>query len=399
MLALLLSIMSFYKFQADSIFTGTKILSSNHVLIVDEQKIIQEITNEKDAGADIQKLNGIITPGFINCHCHLELSHMKGLIPEKTGLVDFVFSVVTQRHFPEEEILQAIATAENEMIQNGIAAAGDISNIPFTNTQKLQQNLHYYNFVESSGWLPEVARQRFERSKEMYDLFSKHFPASIVPHAPYSVSNDLWNLIKPFYKNKAVSIHNQETAFEDELFLQNSGDFVRMYQMMNLDSSFFKPSGKSSLQTYFDKLADAAHVLLVHNTFTKEKDVEFVKNARPDGSVSFCLCVNANQYIEQSMPPIEMLRKHQCNIVLGTDSLASNWSLSILDEMKTIQKNFASVPLEELLTWATLNGAKALQMDDKLGSFEKGKKPGVVLLQGKGVNFKDLQSVVPKKLL
>lgn len=391
--------MSFYKWQADSIFTGTKMLSSNHVLIINEQKIIQEITDEKDAGEDIQKLNGILTPGFINCHCHLELSHMRGLIPEKTGLVDFVFSVVRQRHFPEEEMLEAIANAENEMIQNGIAAAGDISNTLFTNTQKLQQNLHYYNFVETSGWLPHVAFERFERSKEVYDLFVKHFPASIVPHAPYSVSDDLWSLIKPFYKNKTVSIHNQETAFEDELFLQNSGDFVRMYKMMNLDSTFFKPSGKSSLQTYFNKLADAAHVLLVHNTFMKEKDIEFVKNARTIDSVSFCLCVNANQYIEQNIPPIEMLRKHHCNIVLGTDSLASNWSLSILDEMKNIQQNFPLIPLEELLTWATLNGAKALQMNDKLGSFEQGKQPGVVLLQGFDVNFKDLQSVVPKRLL
>ncbi len=391
--------MRFNKLQADAIFTGTKMLSSNHVLILDEQKIIQEITDEKDAGEGIQKLKGILTPGFINCHCHLELSHMKGLIPEKTGLVDFVFSVVTQRHFAEEEILEAIANAESEMIQNGIAAAGDISNTSFTNAQKLQQNLHYYNFVETSGWLPQVARQRFERSKEVYDLFEKHFPASIVPHAPYSVSDDLWSLIKPFYTNKAVSIHNQETAFEDELFLHNSGDFTRMYKMMNLDTSFFKLSGKSSLQTYFHKLTDAAHVILVHNTFIKEKDVEFVKNARPDDFVSFCLCVNANQYIEQSLPPVEMFRKKHCNIVLGTDSLASNWSLSILDEMKTIQKSFPSIPLEELLMWATLNGARALQMDNKLGSFEKGKQPGVVLLQGFDVNFKDLQSVVVKRLV
>ncbi|MEJ7683288.1 MAG: amidohydrolase family protein [Segetibacter sp.] len=137
-----------------------------------------------------------------------------------------------------------------------------------------------------------------------------------------------------------MSIHNQETVFEDELFLQNSGDFVRMYQMMKLDNSFFKASGKSSLQTYFNELEDAAHVLLVHNTFTKEQDIEFVRKARPDNSVSFCLCVNANQYIEQSIPPVDMLRKHRCNIVLGTDSLASNWSVNILDEMKTIQKNF-----------------------------------------------------------
>ena len=160
--------------------------------------------------------------------------------------------------------------------------------------------------------------------------------------------------------------------------------------MMNLDNSFYEASGKSSLQTYFSKLEEASHVLLVHNTFTKEQDVTFVKNTRPGNSVSFCLCVNANQYIERSIPPVDILRKQGCNIVLGTDSLASNWSLSILDEMKTIQNKFPSIPLEELLRWATINGAQALQMNDKLGSFEKGKQPGIVLLHNLDVNQKEI---------
>jgi cytosine/adenosine deaminase-related metal-dependent hydrolase len=74
-----------------------------------------------------------------------------------------------------------------------------------------------------------------------------------------------------------------------------------------------------------------------------------------------------------------MLRTNNVNIVLGTDSLASNRSLNIAAEIQTIRKNFPSIPLAEILQWATLNGAKALQMDDTLGSFEKGKKSGVVL--------------------
>jgi cytosine/adenosine deaminase-related metal-dependent hydrolase len=379
--------MRFHKFQADNIFTGTEMLPPNYVLICGEQGILQEIVNESEAGDDIQKLKGVLTPGFINCHCHLELSHMRGLIPKKTGLIDFVFSVVTQRHFPEDEILEAIAKAENEMIQNGIVAVGDITNNLLTLHQKQNQNFHYYNFVETSGWLPEIAQQRFERSLENYVALSKLSPASLVPHAPYSVSEPLWQLIKPFYQNKVVSIHNQETVFEDELFLQNSGDFLRMYEMMKFDTSFYKPSGKSSLQTYFDNLTKAAHVLLVHNTFTKEEDVAFVKKARPDNSVSFCLCVNANLYIEQAVPPIPMFRENACNIVLGTDSLASNWTLSIVDEMKTIQKSFPLIPLTELLSWATINGAK-------------GKQPGVVLLENVDVNNSaTLQFAKPRRLL
>jgi imidazolonepropionase-like amidohydrolase len=93
-------------------------------------------------------------------------------------------------------------------------------------------------------------------------------------------------------------------------------------------------------------------------------------------------------YIENALPPIEMLRKNNCKIVLGTDSLASNWSLNILDEIKTIRKNFPEIPLAETLQWGTSNGAKALQMDDVLGSFERGKRPGVVLVNEKELAVK-----------
>lgn len=392
--------MSFRKFQADYLFTGMEMLSSSHVLICDEHGIVQEVLPEQEAGDNIQKLAGVLTPAFINCHCHLELSHMHGLIPEKTGLIDFVFSVVTQRHFPEEEILDAISHAENEMIQNGIIAVCDICNNLLTLKQKQKRNIHYYNLVEASGWLPDVAPQRFQRSKEAFDAFSKVSPTSIVPHAPYSVSENLWSLIKPFYQEGVVSIHNQETIFEDELFLYNSGDFVRMYEMMKLDTLFYKPSGKSSLQTYFSHLVGASNILLVHNTFTKEEDVAFAIKNNAGHSVSFCLCVNANFYIERAIPPIEMLRKNNCSIVLGTDSLASNHHLSILNEMKTINKTHPSIPLNELLTWATYNGAIALQMNDTLGSFEKGKKPGVVLLENLiGVDNETFQKAKATRLL
>ncbi len=400
--------MSYLKFQADNIFTGIEMLDSNSVLITNEEGVVQDIVLEKDAGDDIQYFHGILTPGFINCHCHLELSHMKGLIPEKIGLIDFVFKVVTERHFDEEEILEAIADAEDEMLENGIVAAGDICNNTLTLSQKLKGRLAYYNFIEVSGWLPPIAEQRFIRSKAYYDAFvnselsianedetkqlatgnwqlatpNYKLQTSLVPHAPYSVSEELWNLILPFFHNKTISIHNQETSFEDELFLQNGGDFLRMYQLMKIDNSFFKPTGKSSLQSYFHKLNHAKNVMLVHNTFTAQSDVEFanLQSAIYNLQLFWCLCVNANLYIENKVPPVDIFFKNGCTIVLGTDSLAGNWSLNLMDEMKSIQRYFPDITMEQLLQWATINGAKALQMDNMLGSFEKGKQPGVVLI-------------------
>src|SRR5215471_2262909 len=153
--------MLFKKFKADHIFTGTEMLDDNFVLITNVDGIVEDIITQNDAGGDIQYFKGILTPGFINCHCHLELSHMKGLIPERTGLVDFVFKVVTERHFDEKEMLEAISNAEDEMLANGIVAAGDICNNALTLSQKLKGRLAYYNFIEVSGWLPGIASQRF----------------------------------------------------------------------------------------------------------------------------------------------------------------------------------------------------------------------------------------------
>lgn len=362
---------------------------SNKVLVVREDGRIEDIAEAADVN-DAEYHEGILTPGFINCHCHLELSHMRGLIPENTGLVDFVFKVVTQRHFPEEEILAAIDTAAEEMKKNGIVAVGDICNNTLTLLQKQKGDLHYYNFIEASGWLPSVAQTRFQRSLDIHNQFrslvqhstfnTQH--NSIVPHAPYSVSNDLWKTIQPFFKDKVVSIHNQETSFEDEFFLSGKGDFNRMYEIMKLDNSHHLPTGKTSLQSYFRNLLGAKKALLVHNTFTSQADIDYVNLQCSDNDLEshFCICINANQYIEEAAPPIDLLLANNCSIVLGTDSLASNWSLSIWDEIKSIQKFFPTIPLEQLLKWATSNGAKALDMDGELGSFDKGKRPGVIAI-------------------
>ncbi len=376
--------MGYRKYKADFLFDGYG-LHRNKTLIVDENGTIESVISNEESSDDVQLVQGILCPGFINCHCHLELSHLHGLIAEKTGLVDFVFEIVTKRNFEQKQILSAIAVAEQKMISNGIVAVGDICNNTLTWEQKQKGNLQYYTFIEVSGWLPQVAETRFKQAFEIYESFNHQSSIynCIVPHAPYSVSQNLWQLVKPCFQNKTVSIHNQETHFEDELFIQGSGDFTRMYSMMKMDNGHFLPSKKSSLQTYFSKLGTARNVMLVHNTFTKEEDVLYAKQQAIEANQNlfWCLCINANLYIEAAVPPLDMLIKNDCNIVLGTDSLASNWSLNLLDEMKSLRTYFPSLTTEQLLRFATSNGAHALQMNEKLGSFEKGKQPGVLLLK------------------
>ncbi|MCW3074156.1 MAG: amidohydrolase family protein [Flaviaesturariibacter sp.] len=382
--------MRYRKLKGDFIFDGFE-MQEGKVLIVDESGKVEALVPENEA-PDAEYHAGILSPGFINCHCHLELSHMKGLIPEGTGLVDFVLGVVTQRHFAEDEIREAIAKAEADMKAAGIVAVGDICNNTLTLEQKQKSNLRYHNFIEASGWLPSVADVRFSRALGIYKEFTTHHSplTTLVPHAPYSVSAELWRQLKPYFKNNTVSIHNQETAHENDFFQTGSGDFQRMYELMKIDNSHHQPTGKTSVQSYFHHLSEASRLLLVHNTFTSQEDLDFIQNSKFKIQNFLCLCVNANLYIEKALPPLELLRSNNMTIVLGTDSLASNWSLSIADEMRTMRKHFPAIPLVEMLRWATSNGANALGIIDRFGSFEAGKKPGVLCLQPESLLVRSL---------
>jgi len=376
------SIILYRKFRADQIFTGHEMLQENLVLVTDTDGVVIELIAAADAGDDIETHRGILSPGFINCHCHLELSHLKGLIPKHTGLVDFVFKVVTERHYEESVILAAISAAEAEMVKNGIVAVGDICNNNLTIAQKQKGNLYYRNFIETSGFPPVVAETRFQRSVDLYDTYLKVLPANaIVPHAPYSVSPELFGKINAFPNNGLLTIHNQEIPDENELFENGKGDFLRMYDKMNIDISFFKPSGRSSLQTYLPYFTKGQSVILVHNVATAAADIEFVQLATSNSQLQtyFCLCPNANLYISNKLPDMKLFSDRQ-NMVLGTDSLASNDQLSILAEIQTLQQHFPEVNPLTFLQWATINGAKALGIEKSYGSFEKGKKPGIVLI-------------------
>src|SRR5688572_7338360 len=154
--------MSYRKFRADHLFTGSQWLDDQHVLVASQEGDIEDIVPLAGAGDDIQVLKGILSPGFINCHCHLELSHLKGLIPEKTGMVDFLLQVIQQRGFDAEKISKAIEEAENSMLQNGIVAVGDICNTANTVDQKKAGRLWYHNFIETMGFVESTAMQRFE---------------------------------------------------------------------------------------------------------------------------------------------------------------------------------------------------------------------------------------------
>lgn len=360
-------------------------IANGVIEVTEEGEIIAVLTPEEAIEKKIEgieQFEGVLVPGFVNTHCHLELSHMFGKIPEQTGLPAFVREIVAQRAADDEIVLAAMGAADKQMYENGIVAVGDISNQLISKEVKQHSKLYYHTFVEVFGF-DKPSQPILEEAVKMRDSYWP-LKASIVPHAPYSVFNDLFQHIEKNTRPQDIlSIHNQETAAENEFFERGSGDFEAMYQRMGVKKTAAHGTGENAIRYHLPQMP-SNKTLLVHNTFTSKADIDFASAQHKD--LYWCLCPNANVYIENNLPDVTLFIDPRVKVTLGTDSLASNHQLSILAEMQTLQQK-KRVPFDELLKWGTINGAEFLGIADQYGSFEVGKTPGINLIEVGGAKI------------
>lgn len=394
------------KITANTIYTMASEPLTDAVLILDDQhKIIAIQPLAEHDPASVAHYQGALVPGFVNTHCHLELSHMKGKVDTGTGLIPFIQNVVTRRAAPMEEIHDAIAIAEREMLEGGIVAVGDISNVTDTFTQKAKGTMRYYTFIEFFDFLQDAnAQAEFDKYKAVFDICPtvNGSRKSAVPHAPYSVSRTLFALLNDLNRTQnglqTISIHNQETPPEQDLFLHGAGDFYDFYGKFGISLANFVPNHKPSIHFALENMEAQHRTLFVHNTLTNKNDITTAQTWA-NGKAYWATCANANLYIENRMPNYQLFLDTTVKVTIGTDSLTSNWSLSVLDELKAIARYQSYITTPTLLQWATINGAEALGFDADLGSFEVGKTPGVNLLQNLGINDTITAHTTVKKLV
>jgi aminodeoxyfutalosine deaminase len=379
------------KLTADYIYPVSSEPIRNGVVISDASgKILQIDSRENHDPATLEAYRGAIVPGFVNAHCHLELSHMKGVAPTGTGLLPFLHTVVNFRDVSQEQIDAAIEQAGRDMYEAGIVAVGDISNKADTAAVKNKSSIRYYTFVEMFDFLKDDwAQKTFDDYMKVFEQHSAEGGnrKSCVPHAPYTVSKHLFKLINRVNQSAVrspqsvvtVSIHNQETVHEDEFFLSKTGDFIEFYKAFNIPIDEFEPNGKPSIYYALENMDPRHRTIFVHNTMTQPEEIKAAE-AWSAANCFWCSCPNANLYIENRLPNYQHFLDTGAKVCLGTDSLTSNWQLSVLEEMKTIARFQSYVPFETLLQWATLNGAEALGFGEDLGTIEVGKAPGLNLL-------------------
>ena len=232
---------------ANKIYTG-KVVLENKVVVINAANSVIDIVEAKNIdSAQVETFEGVLCPGFINTHCHVELSHLFGKVGEKAGLDNFIKEIELYRKADESIVLEAIKKADEEMYSNGIMAVGDICNTANTFDSKLKSKLMYHNFFEIFAFHPSRADFVCEQGVKLFHLSQQ--PSSITPHAPYSASEKLLKLISDFaIENSSVlTIHNQETEDENLMFQSKTGKVIERIKGFGIETDFWNAPQENSI--------------------------------------------------------------------------------------------------------------------------------------------------------
>ena len=363
--------------------TSTEPLVNGFVEVEEDGTVVRTGVCEDPAKEPVF-LDGALVPGFVNAHCHVELSYMKGLFRKGTGMAGFIDQINELRDTKSlEQKVSDLTQAMDSLWEQGVVAMADISNCDDSFAVKARHPMYTRTFLEVFGTEPEdcgAVMEGVRKLKAVADGFG--IDAAPTPHACYTMSPELVTAVSAEgLKSGFLSFHSEETEEEEEMLKYGSG---KMWEnRVKAGMSVPPVTGKSSLLYFIDRLLQGhpapfdEHILLVHECCMDQEGIDAVKAVMNHPFVA--VCPLSNLFIHNALPPIDLMRRNGLKVCVGTDSLSSNDDLRIVDELFCLQRNFPEVPLGELFTWASRNGAEFLSKPE-FGALEAGKKPGLVLV-------------------
>ena len=340
----------------------------------------------RHAGAKIERVHGVIFPGLVNAHTHVELSAMRGSVPGGRGFVAWVDGFVGRRAEvdPDEE-RAAILRAAADLDAFATAAVGDVSNRLGAVHALAEHGIGGSVFHEVFGAREEALRAAVDALETALAQTVGAWPTTdlayaVAPHTLYTthpaVVHDL--MARAMGSQVVTSLHLAEHPAERRALESAEGPIVEWLRVRTNGAADGFPWPRKSPIAHADAVgAIGPHVLSVHVTDARPDEMALLRerNAR------VVLCPRSNLHIELKLPPLIALRAAGIEAALGTDSLASNASLDVLAEAVALRDRFPTLPAAELVQMATWNGARALGRAD-LGRVVKGSRPGIAAVDG-----------------
>jgi len=310
---------------------------------------------------------GILLPGLVNAHTHLELSFLSGRLEGLSGFVDWVRGVVEGREVDAEVAREAAGRAIRELEESGTVAVGDVSNTLHHLDLLEGSRLRSVVFHELLAWDPKVAAAVARGAERR---ISERTPSGkvmvrLAAHAPHSVSPALFGELRRL--GGVSSIHLAESREESRFLQSGDGPWAGFLAERGLGEVPFVAPGVSPVRYLSQIGALEAGQVVVHCVQTDAEDARLLKRA----GVSVAVCLRSNRRLGVGLPPVPRLLEEGVPLCLGTDSLASVESLRIEDEMYALREAFPDLPAAVIVDMATRGGARALGFPD-LGTIAAG---------------------------
>jgi len=324
-------------------------------------------------GGPVDDLGNVaVLPGLVNAHTHLELSWMRGQVAPNASMPAWAASLMALRRSVSHEPPQPIADAIADARRCGTCLVGDVTNTFATFEPLRESGLSAALFRELLGFKAPDPQAVVRAAQDQIAALPPvpWLRASIVPHAPYSVSPALMQAIAHASPGRPLSVHLGESIQEIEFLRDGSGEWRALLESLGVWNPAWTPPGRGPVD-YLDELGLVdARLLAVHGVHVTDAELARLRAA----GATLVTCPRSNRWTGAGEPPIDRFFASGVRVAVGTDSLASVEDLNLFAELVEVRRLAPRVPAARILESATLIGAGALGFDRELGSLEPGKR-------------------------
>ena len=366
-----------YPVIGEPIRDGSVVVSGSVIENVGKSDKFDSASLKDNSFDEVIDLTGyLVMPGFVNAHSHLQWSAAKGKTKREADFTEWIKSLMqAKEEITQTDQLSAMRLGIDEMLRSGITTVADVISDAETAQPIVDSQIRSVIFIEpiaphekDAEATEQIVRSQIEKLRQ------SGATVGIAPHSPYTVSPKLLKLLKSLSKEMHIpfSIHLAETEQENLYITKGSGDLAQLLKMSGFFTEGFKGYGKSPV-ALLDSLSLLNGCLAVHLNAIDDDDAALLvsENAAP------IFCPQSSKWFgRDKVLPLESFIKAGLKPALGTDSLASNESLSMLDELNCAADCFPDLNKETLIEMATINGANHLSLN--CGAIEKGRGADII---------------------
>lgn len=321
--------------------------------------------------------NAVILPGLVNAHCHLELSDLHGLVSADGGFVAWIDRLMKARsEWGRSDYIRSVENGIRMSLESGVTTIADITSMGHAIAPLLRSAVRKVIFAEMIGRDPSMANEAIEKAMALISDVSPDdhnlVMSGISPHAPYSTSFELYKACADA-TGLPLCTHIAESREEAEFLEDGSGAFAVFLGRLGILSPAWRPPCVSPVRYLQRTGILETSPLLVHCNYVSCEEISMIK--RSGSSVVFC--PRSHNYFGRTNHPVCRLLDAGVNVAIGTDSLASNDSLSVLDEMKFLFANVPGLSSESIMAMGTVNGALSLGLGGVIGRLAAGHRADI----------------------